>query len=95
MHRSEPAHDGDFGRQLAGYGLTTANVLYYLPDRPSLIQSFVWQFYDVAPEHPRLERFLDFWRREIEAAIHSVEIAHERLLRPTEVRLANFEGRLH
>ncbi|WP_128291700.1 usg protein [Afifella aestuarii] len=89
------SEESDLGRQLAGYGLTTASVFYYMPERPKLIQSFVWQFYDVAPDHPRLERFLDYWRREIDAAIHSVEIAHERLIKPSEWRLAAFEGRLN
>lgn len=85
----------DLDLQLAGYGLTTANILYRLPDHPDLLQSFVWQFYDVAPDHPRLFKFLDFWRAEIEGIIHSVEIAHQGLVSPAEVRIARFEGRLH
>jgi uncharacterized protein Usg len=78
-----------------GYGLTTANILYCIPDHPKLLQSFVWQFYDVAPDHPRLEKFLDHWRREIEAVIHSIEIAHKLVSDPTKIRIARFEGRLH
>jgi uncharacterized protein Usg len=85
----------DLDLQLAGYGLTTANILYRLPDHPDLLQTFVWQFYDVAPDHPRLFKFLDFWRAEIDGIIHSVEIAHQGLISPVEVRLARFEGRLH
>ena len=94
MHR-ETGIDRDFAAQVAGYGLTTANILYRLPDHPTLIQSFVWQFYDHAPEYPRLLRFIQFWEREIEGAIHKIEIAHKKLLSPAEVRLARFEGRLH
>jgi uncharacterized protein Usg len=30
---------GDFRKQLAGYSLTTANILYHMPDHPHLIQS--------------------------------------------------------
>lgn len=78
-----------------GYGLTTANILYHMPDHPGLLQSFVWQFHDVAPDYPRLFKFLDFWRVEIETAIHSVEIAHKRLVNACEVRNARFHGRLH
>jgi uncharacterized protein Usg len=85
----------DLDLQLAGYGLTTANILYRLPEHPSLLQSFVWQFYDVPPDYPRLFKFLDFWRAEIDGIIHSVEIAHQRLVSPAEVRIATFEGRLH
>ena len=81
--------------RLVGFGLTTANILYRLPDHPSLLQSFVWQFHDVAPKYPRLEAFLDYWEREIEAVIHSVEIAHRKLLTPREIRHARFHARLH
>ena len=78
-----------------GYGLATANILYRLPEHPALLQSFVWQFYDIAPDYPRLAKFLDFWAAEIEAAIHSVEVAHKRLVSGAEVRHARYEGRIH
>jgi uncharacterized protein Usg len=79
----------------AGYGLATANILYRLPDHPGLLQSFVWQFYDVAPDYPRLLKFLDFWVAEIDGAIHRVEVAHKQLVTAAEIRHARFEGRLH
>lgn len=79
----------------AGYGLATANILYRLPERPSLLQSFVWQFYDIAPDYPRLVKFLDFWVAEIEGAIHSVEVAHKKLATAAEIRHARFHGQLH
>ena len=58
----------DFQIQLAGYGLTTAEIHYRLPDHPSLLQLYLWQDYDLAPEFPILQRFLDHWRRELEGA---------------------------
>lgn len=76
-------------RQLAGYGLTTAEILYRLPDHPSMLQSFVWQDYDRAPDFPELNRFLAFWRREIEGPLHSVRIAHNKLIGPQEWRAVN------
>ena len=79
-------NDRDFLLQVQGYGLMTAEVAYYMPDHPRLIQLFVWQQYDLAPDFPMLLDFLDHWRREIEAALHSVRIAHERLIRPAEWR---------
>lgn len=79
----------------AGYGLATANILYHLPDKPGLLQSFVWQFYDVAPDYPRLLKFLDFWKAEIDGAIHSVEVAHKHLASAAEIRNARFHGQLH
>ena len=79
-------NDRAFLAQLDGYGLTTAELHYYRPDAPSLLQLFVWQEYDLAPDFPVLLAFLDHWRRDVEAALHSVRIAHERLIRPAEWR---------
>ena len=36
--------------QLKQYRLTTAEILYHMPDHPSLLQSYLWQEYDLAPE---------------------------------------------
>jgi uncharacterized protein Usg len=71
-------HDdrSEFERRLKGARLLTAEVLYYMPDHPKLLQTFMWQTLDEAPKFPRLNQFLDFWRREIEAVIHSVRVAH-------------------
>lgn len=74
----------DFSRALAGDRLTTIDVLYYMPDHPTLLQSFLWQTYDAAPDYPRLMRFLGFWRTEIEAVIHSVRVAHAGLIAPAD-----------
>jgi uncharacterized protein Usg len=85
----------DFQAQLQGRRLTTAEVLYYIPDHPSLLQSFLWQTLDEAPDFPRVHKFLDFWRREIKAVIHSVSITSRAQLAPAKVRPARFMGRLH
>jgi len=69
--------DRAFLVQLDGYGLTTAEICYFMPDHPSIIQTFAWQEYDAAPDFPVLFDFLDHWRREIEAALHSVRISHK------------------
>ena len=58
------ACDPDFLNMLAGFGLTTAEILYRMPDHPHLLQSFSWQFADMAPAYPRLKRFLSHWERE-------------------------------
>ena len=78
--------DRDFAIQVAGYGLSTVQVHYYLPDHPSLLQLFVMQQYDIAPTFPELDRFLDYWRREREAVLHSVRVAHKHLIGPAEWR---------
>lgn len=85
----------DFERQLRGGRLTTAEVLYYLPDHPKLLQSFLWQTLDVAPEYPRIHRFLDFWRREIDAVIHSVTLSTAGIVTPAKVQFEMVVGRLN
>lgn len=85
----------DFEHQLSGRLLTTAEVLYYIPDHPKLLQSFLWQTLDEAPEYPRIHRFLDFWRREIDAVIHSVAISNAGLIAPARIRTARFIGQVH
>jgi hypothetical protein len=49
--------------QLKGWSLTTAEIIYRMPDHRNLLQSYIWQEYDQAPKFPRLIKFLDFWAR--------------------------------
>ena len=88
-------YDEELGRQLRGERLTTTQVLYYMPDSPSLLQEFVWQTLDLAPEYPRIHRFLDFWRREIDAVIHSVTVGSAGLVAPARLTIAKDLGSLH
>jgi uncharacterized protein Usg len=81
----------DFRKQWDGYGLTTAHILYRLPDHPSFLQSYVWQEYDLFPKFPVLIKFLNFWRRELEGPLFSVTIAHARLIKPSEFRSVSGE----
>ncbi len=85
----------DFRRQLEGYGLTTAQILYRLPDHPSLLQTYVWQDYDLCPRFPVLNRFLAFWLEKLEGPLYSVIVAHSRLIKPAELRAIDGEFRLH
>jgi len=87
--------DPQFQKMLAGYGVTFAEILYRLPDHPALLQTFSWQFDDIAPRYPRLKRFLDHWEREVEADIHSVRIMHRGLIKPQEIRFVRELGHLH
>lgn len=84
----------DFARQLQGYGLTTANIIYRRPDHQALLQTYVWQDYDLAPLFPELRRFLDFWQEKLEGPLHSVMVAHRRLISDREVRMVAAELRL-
>jgi uncharacterized protein Usg len=74
--------------QLANYRLTTAEILYHLPDHPDLLQSYVWQDLDLAPRFPVLHKFLDFWSRNLDGKLHSVRVGSTMLIKPAQLRYA-------
>ncbi|AFO87508.1 aspartate-semialdehyde dehydrogenase [Phaeobacter inhibens] len=78
---------------LKGYGLTTAEMTYHMPDYTHVLNTFVWQEYDLAPDHPRLFEFIEYWQREIEGPLHSVRFTHRKMISPGEWR--NVKGVLH
>jgi len=77
------------------YRLTTAEILYHLPDHPEILQTYVWQNLDLAPRFPVLRKFLDFWNRELDGKVHSVRVASAQLLRPAQYRAASAFMALH
>ena len=85
----------DFQRQMVGYGLTTAQILYRRPDHKWLLQTYVWQNYDLFPKFPELQRFLAFWMEKLEGPLHSVLVAHSRLIKPAELKAIDGEFRLN
>jgi uncharacterized protein Usg len=85
----------DFRRQVNGFGLTTAHILYRRPDHRWLLQSYVWQAYDLFPKFPELQKFLEFWQEKLEGPLHSVQVAHCKLIKPAELKAINGEFRLH
>ena len=76
----------DFRKLALGYGLTTAEILYRMPDHPSLLQTYVWQNYDLFPKFPALSDFLQFWQEKLEGPLYKVTVAHSRLIKPAELR---------
>jgi uncharacterized protein Usg len=87
--------DRDFRAQLTGFTLTTAEILYRMPDHPSLLQTYVWQDYDIHPRFPRLKQFLDFWSRNLDGKLFRVTVAHKKLVAPAELRLVGTEFAVH
>lgn len=81
----------DLTPQLNGYQLTTAHILYHLPDHPTLLQSYLWQDYDLAPKFPHLIKFLDFWKRELDGKLHSVYVASREIITPSDPRFFDIE----
>ena len=87
--------DADFIKQLEGFSLATAEILYRMPDHLDLLQTYIWQDYDLAPKFPKLKSFLDFWTRELDGPLHSVRVCHAQLLRPVELSYRNHELTIH
>ena len=71
---------------LRGYGLTTAEIFYRMPDHKSVLNTFIWQEYDLAPDHPRLFKFIEYWQDQIEGPLHSVRFCHRKMISPGEWR---------
>jgi len=87
--------DRDFVAALQGYSLTTAEILYRMPDHPSLLQTYIWQDYDLHPRFPKLTGFLNFWAAKLEGRLYRVRVAHSKLIRPGEIRFVDGQFRLH
>lgn len=81
--------------QLNGYRLTTAEILYHMPDHPGLLQSYVWQDLDIAPRFPVLQKFLDFWARQLDGKLHSVRVGSVSLISSGEWRHTEHLRHLH
>lgn len=73
-----------FKLQIHGFRLTTAEIVYHLPDYPDLLQSYIWQEYDKSPEFPVLRQFLDFWQHNLDGKLHSVKLASVELVKPSQ-----------
>ncbi len=76
----------DFEKQLYNFRLTTAQILYHMPDHPALLQTYIWQDLDLQPDFPTLQRFLNFWESNLDGRLHSVTIASAKLIQPSEIR---------
>lgn len=80
---------------LKGYGLTTAEMIYRMPDYPHVLNTFVWQDYDLAPDHDKLLGFIDFWRSEIDGPLHMVRFCHRKMISPGAWRHVTGEFTYH
>lgn len=78
----------DLELMVKDYRLTTAEILYHLPDHPSLLQTYIWQDLDIAPKFPVLHKFLDFWESSLDGRLHSVKVASAKLIKPSRFRHA-------
>lgn len=77
------------------YRLTTAEILYFMPDYPALLQSYTRQQIDLAPDYPGLKRFLTFWEENLDGRIHSVQVGTSALAKTDRLRVASHHLTLH
>jgi len=85
----------ELGLQLRSYRLTTAEIIYHLPDHPSLLQTYVWQGMDQAPDYTKLHKFLCFWQANLDGKLHSVTVGSKEVIGPAQVRTVSKEFTLH
>lgn len=87
--------DPAFYKQLQDYRLTTAEIIYRLPDYPLILQSYIWQDYDIAPRFPVLHKFLHFWEQKLDGPLYGVKVTAAGLITPTQFSFADAEYKIH
>jgi uncharacterized protein Usg len=85
----------DIELKLRGYRLTTAEILYHMPDHPGVLQSYLWQDLDLVPGFPVLNKFLRFWEAGIEGRLHSVRVAARGIISDAKLKMAGSEFTLN
>jgi uncharacterized protein Usg len=63
-------------RRWSDWRVTTLHIYYYMPDHKMLLQEFLWQTEDLVPEFPRIHKFLNHWKVNIEAPIQTVSVSY-------------------
>jgi uncharacterized protein Usg len=66
-----------------------------MPDHPGLLQTFIWQEYDLAPHFPELKRFLNFWTKKLDGPLHSVLVANKKLITADDLKHCAQDFLLH
>jgi uncharacterized protein Usg len=66
------------------FQVITAEILYFIPDHPSILQSFIWKDFDKSPDFPKLKHFLEFWGKSLDGKVHSVYVADSGFLKEYE-----------
>ena len=81
--------------QLQDYRLSSAEILYHMPDHPALLQTFLWQWMDLAPKISKLHEFFKFWQDSLDGRLHSVRVMNARLVKPAEIKAVDGVFTLH
>ncbi|HLN23121.1 MAG TPA: Usg family protein [Patescibacteria group bacterium] len=82
--------------QSEDYRLTQAEILYHKPNSPHLLESIMWQDYDVAPDYPELQKFLELLALHVAGStVHSVRVASLDEIRPVGMIYAAYSTAMH
>ncbi len=79
---------------LENYGLATAEFFYGMPDFPLILQIYIWQEYDMAPEFPRITKLVRYWHKNLEGPLYLVRIDHVKLIAPREIEFIKLNPKL-
>lgn len=61
-------------------------VIYFMPDYPTILQEFTWGYEDRVPELMRTHKFLNHWRSHIDAVISEILLSINDCNRPRKWR---------
>lgn len=56
--------------------LVTIDIFYFMPQHQHLIQEFVWQTHDIVPDMPRVHKFLNYWKNNIDAVVQEIIVSY-------------------
>lgn len=79
----------------AGYRLCRAQIIYRNPDDPELLETYVWQELDHAPDFPVLKSFLRAWSTYCTSDIESVEVCECEDITPDDLAFASISLLIH
>lgn len=57
--------------------LVLVDVRYFMPDYSNILQEFIWQTEDIVPDIPRVHKFLNYWKTNIDAVISEVSVSYD------------------
>ena len=67
------------------------NISYWMPDNQNILQEFIWQTRDIEPTYPRINRFLLYWKDNIEPVINDISLVSSSV---NNYRYTNFDRRI-
>ena len=84
----------DFESQLRGMRLTTAEIMYHMPDFRDILQTYIWKNYVFAPRFPKLTKFLAFWSQTLDGPLDTIRVYQPWHVAPWELTYMVSEWRV-